>query len=786
MTIMLIHPPLDDPTIPYHSTAYLAGHLRANGFCDVKLRDINIEYLDNAIKPETVSALYCEAESRLVALDSKRTLGYEDQEIYYGLLAARRLDPAEIAQAATALRHKDTFLDFSTYLKSMNTMTSYLAFLGALCYPSENRGFAQLARGRFSVACMKDLLNNSLLEQVCFPFTRYFYKHIVPDPEFQNASFFGVSIVYDHQIPHAFHFLNLLKKQWPEKQIVIGGTAVSQLYKYMVVKDKLKELFHVCDAIVIGEGETAICEIAAAKGKIRGAHFTNTITFCSESGKLEIPEIRYENVSSLGAPYYDYPWHLYLSPERGINYSPTRGCYWNRCTFCDYGLNTDRPTSPWRERSIPQVIEDIRGAQLAHGVNYVYFAVDVMAPGYLERLSDAIIDCGLNIRWAAELRMAKIFSLDLAQKMAKAGCVCVSFGMESGNQRILDIINKGTKVDYMAATMKNFADAGIACQLMAFTDFPTETAKEKETTYEFIRNTQEYWSTGGLSTFLLTGTSIIARNPEQFGITLIETKDADIRRAVAYRFESGTGQRMALTEDAEASFDEDGGIFPPVLGRPWAGGTDSLHTMIYYEKYGRNFFKDTDLNKVIEVETISDEEIPVFSLVVNGKLAKCKFDLSAILENRKSFLRYLEDRVAVPAEPTYSAFKEWTNTLSPIEPQEKSSYWLVLGRKCVKLDKLVYQILTVAAKNTLVIGEILASVPVSLKERLLDYLKGLETNGFVSYKHGDHVVKRTAKPDPEVVIYQTKQSRPKPSWRIEPMAVKNEDFESSEVGRAAQ
>jgi hypothetical protein len=41
MKIVLIHPPLDDPTIQY-ATAYLAGHLRAKGLDDVVMRDVNI------------------------------------------------------------------------------------------------------------------------------------------------------------------------------------------------------------------------------------------------------------------------------------------------------------------------------------------------------------------------------------------------------------------------------------------------------------------------------------------------------------------------------------------------------------------------------------------------------------------------------------------------------------------------------------------------------------------------------------------------------------------------
>jgi hypothetical protein len=48
---------LDDPTVPYHSTAYLKGHLAANGFDDVTLRDVNVEYVNWLLRPDTVAAM---------------------------------------------------------------------------------------------------------------------------------------------------------------------------------------------------------------------------------------------------------------------------------------------------------------------------------------------------------------------------------------------------------------------------------------------------------------------------------------------------------------------------------------------------------------------------------------------------------------------------------------------------------------------------------------------------------------------------------------------------------
>lgn len=779
MKIVLIHPPLDDPTIPYHATAYLAGHLRANGFNDVVMRDVNVEYVDDAVKPDAVQWVYAEIEKRLENFRQASELTYVEQEEYYRLLARQRFSPAEITEAVATLRTKDKFLDYPSYWKGVNTVVAYMGALGALCYPADQWGFQQAMVGHFSVASMNDLFDESLSDRVCFPFKRYFHQNIVSDPDFHGGDLFAISVVYDHQLFHAFHFARLLKKQWPSKKVVFGGTAITQMYKYMIDKNGMRELFRYCDAVVVGEGETAICEIAAAGGEFAGRRFANTITYSAQEDKLDFPDmVRYENVSGLGTPIYDHPWHLYLSPERGVNYSPTRGCYWNRCTFCDYGLNTDKPTSPWRERTIPQVISDLKKATAEFGINYVYFAVDVMAPGYLERLSDAIVDAGLNIKWAAELRMEKIFSVERAHKMSKAGCVCVSFGMESGNQRILDLMDKGTKLDYMAATMKNFASAGIACQIMAFTDFPTETPEEREATVEFVRNNRDYWSAGGVGSFLLTGTSLLAKNPEKYGISLVETKDVDVRRKVAYRVDGETGQRMTLTEESDSSFDDRRGIFPDVLYRPWAGGTDSLHTMLYFDTYGRDFFKSTNLRQVTEVDGMTDEETRKLSVALNGNLVECRFDLGDVMKNLGLFPLYLQDRVSIPAEPTLGSFKEWAQSARVAVSQNEISHWIVLEDKCGRLNKVVYKLLLLASRKPVAVSDILARVPEEMRQRVLTYLTGLESNGFISFKDGDRVIKNAATAAPS----WSQRFRPGPQGKMPPLPDENVGATVSDMG----
>ncbi len=735
MKITLIHPPLDDPTIPYHSTAYLAGHLNHSGFADVRMRDLNIEFVNYCLEPNIVNAFYAEGESRLRVHGQADYLGFQEQEQYYSLSVAPRVDAAELQQAAMALRKHDTFLDYSTYVASVNRLTAYFGFLGALSYPADIDSFTLKTRGRVSLYNLADLFNAELAARACCPLVRYFEGRLCHDVELATTDLFGISIVYDHQLLYALHLARLLKQRWPEKPLVFGGTAISQLYKYLKDKSQMKRFFQLCDAIVIGEGETAICQIAASADTLSsGPHFMNTITYNRSVDTLTFPLITYEDVSKLGTPTYQHPWDLYLSPERGINYSPTRGCYWNRCTFCDYGLNNDRPTSPWRERRIDQVIADLKTAQIDHGVKYVYLAVDVMAPGYLERFSDAVIDTGLDIRWSAEIRMEKIFTPERCVKLARSGCVAMSFGMESGNQRILDLIDKGTKVAFMAETMKNFSVAGIAVQLMAFTDFPTETVAEKAATYRFVEDNSAFWAAGGIGQFLLTGTSLVAKNPAKFGITLVDTIDADVARAIAYNVDAATDRKVNLTEEIDGSFHDSGTIFPVLLHRPWAGGTDSLHSLIYYATYGRFFFREHTFDDFAPSSPDTREELLKCTIVTTGTLSESAFDLSEIFKNRDQFASYLKGRMAMPAEPTYDRFFDWAGTVSNLDrSRDARTYWLVTSQEAVKLRKPIYQVLSLALEQGLTIAQVLKGSSPELTNALIEYFTELKAKGLLAF-----------------------------------------------------
>ena len=755
MKIALIHPPLDDPTLPYHSTAYLAGHLNHNGFNNVVMRDLNVEFVNYCITEPAVNFFYEEAEKRLGNFRSMAGMNLLQQQEYLGLWKRRRIEAGELANATRQLRDKESFLDYPTYLKNADLINQYFSFLGSLAYPSAIGNFRQLCMARFSIYSLQDLFNQTLSDKICFPLQPFFQEKVASDPEIAQSDCLGISIVYDHQMTYALWLARNLRQKWPEKRIVLGGTSISQFYKYMKNKNDLSRFFSVCDAIVVGEGETAICEIADTTGDLGQKTIPNTITYDAYHHVVRLPEkIHYENVPSLGAPRYDHPWELYLSPARGVNYSPTRGCYWNRCTFCDYGLNTDRPTSPWRERKIDQVVTDLKNATEQDKIEYVYFAVDVMAPGYVERLSDSMLQSEIKVKWAAELRMEKIFSPDRCKKMAESGCVCISFGMESGNQRVLDLIDKGTKVAYMGETMKNFADAGIGVQIMAFKGFPTETEEEKKATYDFVQIQKDNWSTGGIGTFVLTGTALVAKNPEKFGIRLLDTAGIDVARSIAYT-EQENGKRTMLLGDADESFHDTDGIFPEVSGRPWAGGTDTLHSMIFYGVYGRKFFKEnSQLLKAVKPSVPAN----VFQcrLRLKGNLLDSPFDILAIAANQKRHNDHVLAMLRAPAEPTYGDLSARLDEFPQVmNSMGQESHWIASDYKSIPVHPVLRRILVVGDEQGLTLEELFSGFGEEARKRLLKHIDKLYQAGMLSLEPGKHATEFPLPINPQEVYYET-------------------------------
>jgi radical SAM superfamily enzyme YgiQ (UPF0313 family) len=103
------------------------------------------------------------------------------------------------------------------------------------------------------------------------------------------------------------------------------------------------------------------------------------------------------------------------------------------------------------------------------------------------RLLNLLIARGLNrrMKWIAQTRVDRVDD-DLFSMLRKAGCYKIEFGVESGNQKILDYIKKGIKLDKVERAVKLAKNAGLKVACSFIIGHPFETRKTAQDTIDFI------------------------------------------------------------------------------------------------------------------------------------------------------------------------------------------------------------------------------------------------------------------------------------------------------------
>jgi len=181
-----------------------------------------------------------------------------------------------------------------------------------------------------------------------------------------------------------------------------------------------------------------------------------------------------------------------------------------------------------------------------------------------------------------------------------------------------------------------------------------------------------------------------------------------------------------LTEDRDASFDSNGSLFPKLLGRPWAGGTDTLHSMIYYDFHDKRFFRD----QAGEREPVPEDQLHSCLLSLPGVLRDSPFDLGKIIAERRNMASHLGQLSKIPREPTQRTFRDWADSRPALAVDARRRYWIMYGGKCVRVDPFVYKLLSSHSQPT-VLAKLVDGLDEALRARLMDYFQMLAGHGLV-------------------------------------------------------
>jgi hypothetical protein len=324
----------------------------------------------------------------------------------------------------------------------------------------------------------------------------------------EQADCYGFSMIFSQQLPVGALLGRLLRQQTGRK-VFFGGSCFTA-----GAEDFLRWYPESADVIIDGDGEEPLKKLLEQDGAPEGV--SGAVFWRDGQVARNASEYRRDIDAYGGAPdFSNLNLADYYSPQPVVPLLLSRGCYWRRCTFCVHYMSAGLT---YRLHGLEQVIEILR-AMVAQGVRHFSFVDEMIAPGHFDNLADAIIASGLDIAYYALAKPNKAFKPEILRKMAQSGCKYLLWGVESGAQRVLDLMDKGTQVGDMEQVLRDAHAAGIANHVYMMAGFPTETREEFISTLRFLERNREAIYSIHRGVFALEPGSPIFKNPERFGVT---------------------------------------------------------------------------------------------------------------------------------------------------------------------------------------------------------------------------------------------------------------------------
>ncbi len=284
--------------------------------------------------------------------------------------------------------------------------------------------------------------------------------------------------------PEAKQIADVVLKELPNVTLLTGGAHPSNEPIRVLEESKF-------DMAIFGEGEMTLADIIMGKplNEIPGISYRH-------KDRIFINQTRefVQNLDELPFP----AWHLYdlskyRTPRLTGRKNPvgametSRGCPY-LCTYCNKGVFTIK----WRGKSAQRVVDEME-YMLKCGFKEIHIWDDMFSTDRdrAKKICDLIIQRGLKFPWNI-YNGIRVDSVDqeLLNKLKQAGCYRVSFGVESGNQRVLDGIKKGIQLEQAKNAFAMAKKANIETMGFFMLGLPDDTEETMQETIEFASQLQ--------------------------------------------------------------------------------------------------------------------------------------------------------------------------------------------------------------------------------------------------------------------------------------------------------
>ncbi|MEX2680160.1 MAG: radical SAM protein [Candidatus Sigynarchaeota archaeon] len=313
-----------------------------------------------------------------------------------------------------------------------------------------------------------------ILDMVCYPAPWNELARIIRE---ERPKIVGISCTTPI-IPMAKRVATIAKKIDNDIKIVLGGSHPTALI------EKTMEYSWV-DIVVFGEGEQTVLELLQGKAldAIPGLAFKqNGKIIINEKRQLieNLDELPFPDVSDLRMEKYKSPW---LGKQTNVQMS--RGCPYN-CTFCASIITWDRK---YRVRSVKSVIKELKFYIRKYGIRSFSFNDDTFTASkrIVLEFCNAVVKERLKIKWDCLTRLDCVDE-EILRAMKRANCKVIRYGIEYGNQRELDRVQKQLNKAKISETLKMTRKVGIQSYGFFIIGQPHSTRRDILDTIQFSKS----------------------------------------------------------------------------------------------------------------------------------------------------------------------------------------------------------------------------------------------------------------------------------------------------------
>ena len=435
--LLLIHPPVVRPSEPPLGAATLAGFLSDQGL-RVEMLDLNVEAFHYLLNPGHGPTAGEEPPPWMEGFVPDQALDRFSRRALKNLPAAlRELRSPQILRHPDRYRAMIRVLERVLWLRSARNggpRVSLTDFRHPQLDPLQRRHLNQMAVSRAG-GCLQTFMEERTGQVILETRPRWV----------------GISVNYLSQILPAMALMGGIKAMRSDIRIVVGGSLITAWGERILQGSRVNSW---ADAWIRGPGELPLARLLGRP--LRRA--------------LGVHPPRYEGI----------PWSLYLSPERILPLTATRGCYWGRCRFCPEATGrTGFRVMPPRE-----ILGAMEEGMRQNGAEWVHFMDNALPPKVLRGLARS----RTGGQWFGFARFEEILmERSFVRELFLSGCRMLQLGLESGSQRLLDAMGKGIDLKKASRILETIHGEGIRTYVYVMFGMPGENLAEAQRTLAFVQ-----------------------------------------------------------------------------------------------------------------------------------------------------------------------------------------------------------------------------------------------------------------------------------------------------------